>query len=185
MQSGAHKRDVFAASVLNLIVRGGIQAVSVRTVASDSGWSVGALQKTFPTKEALLRAAVDLVVSRAEARMDAVAFEGDVVDYLVRTIEETLPLDQLRREEAIAWNAFAAEAVHTPWIAEILIEQDQRTSAHLGEALRSLGTSQPEVAAAAIIAVSDGFALRLLYDPNLTEEFRAALRPIITHLLSV
>lgn len=185
MKSGTNKRDVFAASVLDLIVGGGIQAVSIRTVAADSGWSVGALQKTFPNKEALLRAAVDLVISRAEARMDAVPFEGDVVDYLVRTIEETLPLDQLRREEAIAWNAFAAEAVHTPWIAEILIDQDQRTSDQLVEALRSLDAPQPEAAAAAIIAVSDGFALRLLYDPNRTEEFRSALGPTIRHLLIV
>lgn len=185
MKSGTDKRDVFAASVLDLIVRGGIQAVSIRTVAADSGWSVGALQKTFPNKEVLLRAAVDLVISRAEARMDAVSFEGDVVDYLVRTIEETLPLDQLRREEAIAWNAFAAEAVHTPWIAEALIDQDQRTSEQLVEALRGLGASQPEAAAAAIMAVSDGFALRLLYDPNRSEEFRAALRPLINHLLII
>lgn len=183
MKSGTSKRDVFAASVLDLIVRGGIQAVSMRTVAADSGWSVGALQKTFSNKEALLRAAVGLVISRAEARMDAVPFEGDIVDYLVRTIEETLPLDQLRREEAIAWNAFAAEAVHTPWIAEVLIEQDQQTSEQLVEALRSLGASEPDAAAATIIAVSDGFALRLLYDPSRTEEFRAALRPIINYLL--
>lgn len=185
MKSGINKRDIFAASVLDLIVRGGIQAVSIRAVAAGSGWSVGALQKTFSNKEALLRAAVGLVISRAEARMDAVAFEGDVAGYLVRMIEETLPLDQLRREEAIAWNAFAAEAVHTPWIAEVLIGQDRRTSEQLVEALRGVGASQPEAAAAAIIAVSDGFALRLLYDANRTEEFRAALHPVINHLLII
>lgn len=185
MSTEVNKRDVFAASVLDLIVRGGIQAVSIRTVAADSGWSVGALQKTFSTKEALLRAAVDLVVSRAEARMDAIPFDGDAVDYLVRMIEETLPLDPLRRVEAIAWNAFAAEAVHTPWIADILISQDQRTSEQLVEALRTFGISQPKAAAAGIIAVSDGFALRLLYDPEQAEEFCTALRPIINHLLTI
>ena len=185
MSTGVDKRDAFAASVLDLIVRGGIQAVSVRTVAADSGWSAGALQKTFSNKEALLRAAVELVVSRVEARMDAISFGGDATDYLVRLIEETLPLDQLRREEAIAWNAFAAEATHTQWIAEILAGQDQRISAQLVEALRSFGTSQPEAAAAGIIAVSDGFALRLLYDPKRADEFCAALRPIINHLLVI
>ncbi|MBM7769453.1 TetR/AcrR family transcriptional regulator [Glutamicibacter nicotianae] len=185
MKSGVDKRDVFAASVLDLIVRGGIQAVSIRTVAADSGWSVGALQKTFPNKEALLRAAVDLVIARAEARMDALLFVGDAVDYLVRMVEETLPLDQQRREEAIAWNAFAAEAVHTPWIAEILIGQDELASGQLVEALRAFGVADPEAAAAGIIAVSDGFALRLLYDPRQSEELRTALRPIINHLLSI
>lgn len=183
MKSSTNKRDAFAASVLDLVVRGGVQAVSVRTVAEDAGWSVGALQKTFSNKEALLRAAVDLVISRAQARMDAIPFEGDIVDYVVRTIEETLPLDQLRREEAIAWSAFAAEAVHTPWIAEVLIGQDRRASEQLVGALLGLGASQPEAKAAAIIAVSDGFAFRLLYDPDRTEEFHAALRPVIKQLL--
>ncbi|MGP9649370.1 transcriptional regulator [Arthrobacter sp. MYb224] len=185
MKSGINKREAFAASVLDLIVRGGIQAVSIRTVAADSGWSVGALQKTFSNKEALLRAAVNLVISRAEARMNALPFSGDAVDYLVRMVEETLPLDQQRREEAIAWNAFAAEAIHTPWIAEILIGQDKLVSEQLVEALRSFGTAQPEAAAAGIIAISDGFALRLLYDPTQAAEFCTALRPIINHLLTI
>lgn len=183
MIAGPNKQDVFAASVLDLIVRGGIQAVSVRTVAADAGWSVGALQKTFSNKEALLRAAVELVVCRVGARMDAIPFGGDATDYLVRMIEETLPIDQMRREEALAWNAFTTEATHTPWIAEILKGQDQRISRQLIEALRSFGTSQPETAAAGIIAVSDGFALRLLYDPKRADEFCVALRPIISHLL--
>lgn len=185
MKSGVDKRDVFAASVLDLIVRGGIQAVSIRTVAADSGWSVGALQKTFPNKDALLRAAVDLVISRAEARMAALPYGGDEVDYLVRMVKETLPLDQQRREEAIAWNAFAAEAVHTPWIAEILVSQDRLVSEQLVDALRAFGAEHPEAAAVGIIAVSDGIALRLLYDPEQAEEFCTALRPIISHLLDI
>ncbi|MGP4968973.1 TetR/AcrR family transcriptional regulator [Glutamicibacter ardleyensis] len=185
MSAGVNKRDVFAASVLDLIVRGGIQSVSIRTVAANSGWSVGALQKTFSNKDALLRAAVDLVISRAEARMDALTFSGDSVDYLVRLVEETLPLDQQRTEEAIAWNAFAAEAIYTPWIAEILIGQDQLVSDQLVEALRSFGAAQPEAAAAGIIAVSDGLTLRLLYDPKRAAEFCTVLRPIINHLLTI
>lgn len=185
MSAGPNKQDVFAASVLDLIVRGGIQAVSVRTVAADAGWSVGALQKTFFNKEALLRAAVELVFSRVEARMDAIPFSGDPADYLVRLVKETLPLDQLRREEALAWNAFTTEGTHTPWIAEILIAQDQRISVQLIEALRFLGTSQPETAAASIVALSDGFALQLLYDPKRTDEICATLEPIINHLLTI
>ncbi|MHA7246412.1 TetR/AcrR family transcriptional regulator [Arthrobacter tecti] len=179
------KQEVFAASALDLIVRGGIQAVSVRTVAADAGWSVGALQKTFPNKEALLRAAVKLLVSKVETRMDAIAFTGEAVDYLVRLVQETLPVNRLRREEALAWNAFTTEATHTPWLAEMLVAQDQRITGQLIEALGASGASHPEMAAAGIIAVSDGFATRLLYDPDRADELCAALEPIINHLLAL
>lgn len=50
---------------------------------------------------------------------------------------------------------------------------------------RSFSAAQPEAAAAGIIAVSDGFALRVLYDPEQAEEFCTALRPVINHVLAI
>lgn len=183
MEQVPDKHEAFAESVLKLIVRGGIQTVSVRTVASDAGWSVGALQKTFPNKEALLRASLQLLISRVDTRMDAIPFTGDAADYLVRLVKETLPLDQLRRDEALAWNAFTTEATHTQWIADMLVSQDERISGQLVQALNAFGAPQSAIATASIIAVSDGFATRLLYDPNRAEELSAALEPIINYLL--
>ncbi|GAA1113274.1 TetR/AcrR family transcriptional regulator [Arthrobacter flavus] len=183
MNRAPDKHEAFAESVLKLIVRGGIQAVSVRTVASDAGWSVGALQKTFPNKEALLRASLQLLVARVDTRMETIPFTGDAADYLVRLITETLPLDQVRRDEALAWNAFTAEATHTQWIADMLTSQDERISEQLVQALSALGVPQPAITAASILAVSDGFATRLLYNPDRAEELRAALEPIISRLL--
>lgn len=183
MNRGAEKDEAFAEAVLKLIVCGGIQAVSARTVASDAGWSVGALQKTFPNREALLRASLQLLISRVDARMDAIPFTGNAADYLVHLIRETLPLDQLRKAEALAWNAFTTEATHTKWIADMLIIQDERVSWQLVQTLSALGAPQPEMTAASIIAVSDGFATRLLYDPNRAKELSGALEQIINHLL--
>ena len=80
-------------------------------------------------------------------------------EYLATLVKESLPLDQVRRDEAIVWNAFAAEAAHTPWIAEILIEQDEVVLNQLADTLRALGNAAPEETAAGIIAVSDGFGL--------------------------
>lgn len=179
-----NKSEAFASAALTLIAESGIQAVSVRSVAAAAGWSAGALQKTFATKEALLKAAVELMVSRVEQRMDAVPFSGDVVEYLATLVKETLPLDPVRRDEAIVWNAFAAEAAHTPWIAEILIQQDEAVLNQLADVLRSMGNALPEETAAGIIAVSDGFALRMLYDPDRSAQLEGALTPLIKQLLA-
>lgn len=179
-----NKSEAFASCALELIADAGIGAVSVRSVAGAAGWSAGALQKTFATKEALLRSAVELMVSRVEKRMDAVPHGESLIDYLVTLIKETLPLDQARRREAIVWNAFAAEAAHTPWIAEALIRQDDRVLSQLAAVLRSIGNAAPEETAAGIVAVSDGFALRLLYDPGRSAELETALTPLIKQLLA-
>jgi AcrR family transcriptional regulator len=181
VKTSENKSEAFASAALSLIAAAGIQAVSVRSVAAAAGWSAGALQKTFATKDALLKAAVDLIVSRVEQRMDAVPFSADVVEYLATLVKETLPLDPVRREEAIVWNAFAAEAAHTP---EILIQQDEAVLIQLADVLRSMGNAAPEETAAGIIAVSDGFALRLLYDPDRSAQLEGALTPLIRQLLA-
>lgn len=183
MFRGQNKNEAFPTSVLKLIVRGGIQSVTMRTVAADAGWSVGALQKTFPDKESLLRASLELLISRAAARMEALPFTGDTADYVVRLIRETLPLDRVRRDEVLARNAFATEATHSRWIADVLISEDERTSGQLLQALNDLDLPRPAGTVASIIAVTDGFAARLLYDPSRAEELCAALEPTVNHLL--
>ena len=47
-----------------------------------------------------------------------------------------------------------------------------------------MGNAAPEETAAGIIAVSDGFALRMLYDPGRSAQLEAALTPLITQLLA-
>ena len=179
-----NKSEAFASVTLELIAAAGIQAVSIRSVAAAAGWSAGALQKTFANKEALLKAAVELMVSRVEQRMDAVPFKGDLIEYLTTLVRETLPLDHARRDEAIVWNAFAAEAAHTPWIAEILIHQDEAVLNQLADVLRSMGNTAAEETAAGIIAVTDGFALRLLYDPGRSAQLESALTSVLRQLLA-
>lgn len=46
-----------ADAVLGLIAREGIAGVSYRAVAAESGWSLGAVQKAFPSKGEMLSAA--------------------------------------------------------------------------------------------------------------------------------
>ncbi|WP_337062399.1 TetR/AcrR family transcriptional regulator [Kineococcus sp. G2] len=171
------RADEFAGAALRVVARGGLQAVSVRTVAAEAGWSAGALQKVFPTKEDLLRAAVDLMDRRVRDRTGGTTPTGDPVEDLAALVEETLPLDAHRREESLVWTAFALEGARTPWIADVLRTQDDTVTADLAPLVG-------EDVARAVTALADGFAVRLLYDPGAADAVRAALRTALTALLT-
>lgn len=182
--ASSERREQFADAVLRIIARAGCGAVSVRTVAAEAGWSAGALQKTFPTKEALLRAAVELLIARAEAQEDEEITATTVPDYLIAHLELSLPLDASRRTDTILWNAITTEAAHTPWMAEILRAQDDAVFDGLQDSLAALGNDDPAGTARALLALSDGLATQMLYAPERSAEIRAALRTAVPLLLA-
>lgn len=65
-------RREIAGALLTVLAERGIDAVSVRTVATAAGRSPGAVQKYFATKDEMLAAALDLYVERSAARIAAV-----------------------------------------------------------------------------------------------------------------
>ncbi|WP_432536690.1 TetR/AcrR family transcriptional regulator [Kineococcus arenarius] len=176
------RTEEFADAALRLVARGGLQAVSVRTVAAEAGWSAGALQKVFATKEDLLRAAVDLMDRRVQERLHHLPLTGAPVDDLLALVEETLPLDERRRDEALVWTAFSLEAARTPWIAEVLHAQ---TAAVLHDLTGLLGGDAAAARTAqAVVALADGFAVRLLHSPEAVPAAREALRASLRTLLA-
>ncbi|WP_134767208.1 TetR family transcriptional regulator C-terminal domain-containing protein [Nocardioides sp. 1609] len=115
----AARRAELAEAVWRVIVRDGVGAVSVRTVAAEAGVSAGSLRHVLPSKGLMLAAAMDLVVERATARFQAhapvLASRADVVALL----GEMLPLDEERRLEMQIHLALAAEAAGHPELSHV------------------------------------------------------------------
>lgn len=186
----AARADEFAAAALRIVSGEGIEELSVRRVAAEAGWSAGALQKAFPTKDALLDAALDLAVRRAEARMDRVPANGSVAEQITAMAAETLPLDRERRAEGLVWAAFCLRAAHRPTMAAVVIEHDRSVLVAIEEALAAArrsgvvrGDLDAPAVAHAIVAVTDGMATRLLYDPSVQATLVAALRVTVARLI--
>jgi AcrR family transcriptional regulator len=158
------QRRQIGAALLELAAERGLDEVSVRTVAAASGRSAGAVQKYFSTKEEMLAFAAELAGERIERRMAEVSTTLPQRQALRELVLTTLPLDAERRADATAQLAFAVHAAHHPRLAAIRRQVDQDVRQALVTWLESTGHGTHAGAVAdAVIALSDGLALRMLY----------------------
>ncbi|AJT67052.1 TetR/AcrR family transcriptional regulator [Streptomyces chattanoogensis] len=176
------QRRQIGAAVLRLASEQGLDEVSVRTVAAAAGRSPGAVQKYFRTKDEMLAFAAELAGARIEERMAAVDPGLPPREALCALVLTTLPVDAERRAEAAAQLAFATRAAHHPGLGAIRRRVDADVREALAGWLAAAGHGRgPEPAADclaladAVIALSDGLALRLLYAPDDREALLRAL----------
>ncbi|MCF6427071.1 MULTISPECIES: TetR/AcrR family transcriptional regulator [Amycolatopsis] len=187
------RRREIAEAVLRLIAREGIEAVSVRTVATEAGLSAGAVQKYFATRDELFRFAFDLTGEYIEQRWMRVP-QGHLLTMLRALVAEALPLDDQRRAEVIVVLAFAARAAVLPEWADHLREGYEfmraQTADFLGQAQRH-GHVRDDLDAGkladVVVALTDGFAQHLLQAPPGSELHRRLLGSLefaLTELLA-
>ena len=112
------RRRELAEAVWRVILRDGVEGVSVRNVAAEAGWSTGALRHYFGTKEELLTSATGLLDDRVRRRIES-KHHGDTPREAARSMLcEILPLDEERHADGALWFAFAARSLVDPLIAE-------------------------------------------------------------------
>src|ERR1035437_2330873 len=99
--------EEFADATLRVVVRDGLAGVSYRSVAAESGWSLGAVQKAFPTKRQLLGAALRRTRSLVPAQIGTAPGRPTLRSWLVELVLRTLPLDEQRRRVVLVGMAFA------------------------------------------------------------------------------
>lgn len=158
------RQAVLTGAILRIVAERGLERVTVRSVASASGVSIGTVQHYFPIKDAMLIAAFTEVVRRIRARVAAVELGSDVRANLSAVLRELLPLDAVRTEEVRIQVAFAARAVTEPSLAAIQRDVLAEVTTELAEAFAraSAGHASSEhcsFAACVALAAVDGLAL--------------------------
>lgn len=168
------RRAELAAAVWRLASRDGLEAVTLRGVSAEAGWSTGALHHYFGDKEELLLFAFQTIADRVRRRLAAAARATSEPLELARTLLTAgLPLDAERRAEVRVWFAFLGLALTRPvlahaqrdayraWrrrLAKTLQEAQRR-----GELNRALDTERE---AAGLIALVDGLAVQASFEPR-------------------
>lgn len=183
--------EEFADAALRLVARDGLSALSFRTVARESGWSLGAVQKAFASKEDLLHGALERAQSTVTGTFSAAPAKPTLNRWLVDLVLATLPLDAPRRAAVIIGVAFADRAPFDERIAISIRAGDDAMRHQLVRLFawrRAEGEFDAqlddETLAEAILAFAGGLAARLLYDPHPADEVGARVERVITSLLT-
>ncbi len=183
------RRQQIGEAVWRLVLREGVGAVSLRTVAAEAGLVLGSLRHSFPTKTELLAFAMQLAHERAGAR---VARHGDLPDprrRLVAALHELLPLDDERTVEMRVHLALLAESPGHARLGELADDAHDaiRRLCRSGLALlRDEGLVRADLdlarATVTLHALLDGLALHAVRDPR---RRRGVVRALDEHLDSL
>jgi len=184
VQEQSSPSDAVRDAVVAVIAEHGLAATSVRRVAARAGLSIGAVQHHYPTKDAMLAAAMERV---EEVHRQRLAEETqDVCDQpearLRATVRSLVPRSPDDRSETSLWLAFVARAA----VHEATVQQHRATwqraedgiawlisgcadRAH-GKGSSAAPPSEPSHltrdAAAELLALVDGLAVAVLLEPG-------------------
>jgi AcrR family transcriptional regulator len=160
------RRAEIAGAVLQVLARDGVEGVSMRGVADQLGCTTGLLTHWVEGRSALIRLALAEIVRRQTGRSMAHLAGG--AESVVPALEEFLPLDEERRQEARIWLGFWALAVHDP---ELRAEHRMRYREFRRSCerfLRDRGVSSGAATAAVdhVISAVDGLAVAAVLEPE-------------------
>lgn len=167
------RRLQLAEATWRVIARDGIAGASVRAVAAEAGRSPGSLRHLFSSQSDLLVFALDLVVERVTARIDALPAQPTATATVEAVAAQLLPLDSERRTEMEVYLAlFTAAHTHR----ELRAPRDtahqtvrQACTWMVGELARTQAlprTTDLTLEAKRLHALIDGLAAHLLYEPH-------------------
>lgn len=168
------RRAELAVALWRVALRDGFDAVTVRSVAQESGWSAGALRHYFPDKTRMVLFAVDFVVEAVRQRIgETNEAAGELSPELVQAhLENLLPLDDERRLESEAWFELVTLAHRDAAAAQRRTEVDDlirgavESAVAALEQLDALGTGRTRTAETLRLhALLDGLVLQLLARP--------------------
>jgi AcrR family transcriptional regulator len=144
-------------------------------VAEEAGWSIGSIRYYFPSKDELVASALWRVGERIDDRIRRRTAGGMTVADLRAAAVELLPLDAGRREEALVYLAFMAQAAVVPVLADAAEGAAQRLqeplAARIAHAVRAgelPAHLDPEHEAARLRVLLDGLRLQLITTPRHT-----------------
>lgn len=178
------RRSAIIHAVWQVIAHSGMGAVSMRNVAAAADSSVGRVQYWFPSKDELLRASLEEMLSAA-ARIHSEATEdADDREALWRLVGHPIPLAESSRAGVSVFHQYVAAAFNHPALARMLAEakegEESATSLLLGRV--NPGLEDPRAAARSLMAAADGLSMRVLIGGLSAAEAEQALRTELDRL---
>jgi DNA-binding transcriptional regulator YbjK len=164
---GEERRRKILAATLRLIERRGVEAVTHRAVGEASGVPLGSVTYYFPTKDALLREALEHWVSEEVARLETVAA---AIEREQASPEEAAARwgELLRGNDPhqVAQFELYLQAARVPELRSEVAAAFAAYEHVAAAALKAAGLPEPDRVAPLFVALADGLGLRRLADPG-------------------
>ena len=166
------RRREVANAVLRVVAKSGLNGVTMREVAAESGWSTGVLDHYFKGKRHLLHEALVEVARQAGHNLSKVAKSRRAPLATLRALlEESLPLDSRRTVLCQIFSYFYGEAAADGTTAEELNTYYAAWRGFIrdviiaGQADGSIrGELDPHLTAEALVSLTDGLGLQAIFD---------------------
>lgn len=180
-------------AALRLVVEDGIAAVTLRRVAAAAQLNIGSVRHFFDGHDDLLAATAERAGERMGARLDAhpaTALQGlageDAADALQQLVEEVLPVDDERRDEAIVILELIVASRTNPIFKPVAERMADDLHNVLTDALAALGIARPDGAAGQLAAMIGGLTVDAVTPHGAldADRLRSSLRTMIRALLA-
>jgi AcrR family transcriptional regulator len=186
------RREELVLAAWRVIAARGIDEVTIREIARESGYSSGVLAHYFENKDDLLAHALRLSHTRIQKRYDAEMGAPHPADQLKGILLDNLPLDEQRDLETRIEMSFWARALRNEALHEIQEQESETLRALLRELIEkaqkdgALGSEHDvEEVLELLGAVIDGVSLHaLLYPGRLPAEKQARVMEFALQLLA-
>jgi AcrR family transcriptional regulator len=177
------RREELVQAVWSVIAARGIDEVTVREIARESGYSPGVLAHYFKNKDDLLVHALRISHEKIVERQDELVADRDGADALRQIMMDLLPLDDQRNLETRIEMSFWARSLRNEALSKIQHTESQGVSNLLGDlvaASQEEGNISADLDRDRVVeflnALYDGLSLHgLLYPDRLPPKELAAI----------
>jgi AcrR family transcriptional regulator len=104
------QRETFAEAAMRLIARHGLEGVTMRAVAAESGLSYGSLFHYFDSKEQLLMHAVQTTIDQQTRRFNDYSSQYAGLEALEHLLCDDAVTSESSRDSSLVWMAFQYQA---------------------------------------------------------------------------
>ena len=155
-----------------VVERDGAAAISIRNVAAEAGHSKSAIAHYYPSRLALLTAAVTQLGDDVLRKVAALDLTDGRVETACTAFMAAIPDSRARRKHSEVWILLISERQSDPEVRKLLAQLDHRVSRGIIAALRTFQDSglvhrsrDVEIEAIRLHAFIDGISLHTLHDP--------------------
>jgi AcrR family transcriptional regulator len=185
--------DRIVDSAITVIARDGLDALSIRRVAAETGVAIGTVQYHHPSRAEVVLAALQRTAHRQQVRVMTAPREPTITATLIARLALLLPHDDASREEAIVWVALAAAAARDPLVGPHQRQLVKQTVAGIAALLdRAVQSGElPDTVDTFDLAerthvVAEGYLLHTAASGSVTtgrtgQQFRATLTALFAH----